>query len=310
MIFNIKYYLPFILILFILIGCEEEITLDLPQSERKLVVEGYIEPGMPPYVLLTQSIPYFSNITEEMKKYFVHDAIITVSDGSKTVELIEIDLSNLPDSLAQMILNAFQFSVDSVDLSDVNFSFYTTIQMFGETGKEYSLEIKKDEHHLTAVTKIPNPVVPDSIWFEPSPYPEKDTLKLLKFKITDPAGEPNFYRFFSNRNDEPFYPNPFFSVSDDVFFDGQEIAWTIMRGQSSDEEWDPETFGYFTIGDTVTMKLCTIDKGHYDFWSTIETAQYSGGPFASPVEIKTNINGGGLGIWGGYGAAYIEIVVE
>ena len=43
------------LILIILLSCQEEITLDLPQAEDKLVVEGAIEPGFPAYVILTRN---------------------------------------------------------------------------------------------------------------------------------------------------------------------------------------------------------------------------------------------------------------
>ena len=46
-----KKYLFLISIIFL--SCQEEITLDLPQAEEKLVVEGAIEPGFPPYVILT-----------------------------------------------------------------------------------------------------------------------------------------------------------------------------------------------------------------------------------------------------------------
>jgi hypothetical protein len=45
-------YLFFISIFFI--SCQDEITLDLPQAEKKLVVESTIEQGFPPYVILTK----------------------------------------------------------------------------------------------------------------------------------------------------------------------------------------------------------------------------------------------------------------
>ena len=40
-------------------ACEKEITVDLPKTEQKLVVEGTIEPGQPPIVLLTRTESYF-----------------------------------------------------------------------------------------------------------------------------------------------------------------------------------------------------------------------------------------------------------
>ena len=50
----------FIIILFT--SCQEEISLELNQARDKLVVEGSIEPGFPPYVILTKNQGYFSKI--------------------------------------------------------------------------------------------------------------------------------------------------------------------------------------------------------------------------------------------------------
>jgi len=33
-------------------ACEKDITVDLPESEEQIVVEGYITPGAPPIVLI------------------------------------------------------------------------------------------------------------------------------------------------------------------------------------------------------------------------------------------------------------------
>ena len=56
-----KHYIILFISLFFL-SCEEEITLDLPQATEKLVVEGVIEPGYPPYVILTRNQGYFDPI--------------------------------------------------------------------------------------------------------------------------------------------------------------------------------------------------------------------------------------------------------
>ena len=58
----------------LLISCQEEITLDLTQSEEKIVVEGSIENGFPPYVILTKSQGYFEGIdSETYNNLFVND---------------------------------------------------------------------------------------------------------------------------------------------------------------------------------------------------------------------------------------------
>ena len=40
--------LPLLIPALLLIACEKEITVDLPDVPQRLVVEGVIEPGLPP----------------------------------------------------------------------------------------------------------------------------------------------------------------------------------------------------------------------------------------------------------------------
>ena len=47
------------------ISCQEEITLDISSGENKLVVEGAIENGYPPYVILTKNQGYFDPVNSE-----------------------------------------------------------------------------------------------------------------------------------------------------------------------------------------------------------------------------------------------------
>jgi len=68
-----RYYI-LLFITLILISCQDEITLALPQAENKLVVEGAIEPGFPPYVILTNNQGYFESIDENTyNNLFVND---------------------------------------------------------------------------------------------------------------------------------------------------------------------------------------------------------------------------------------------
>ena len=64
-----------IFIFIILFSCQEEITLELPQAETKLVVQGTIENGFPPYVILTKNQGYFETIdANTYNSLFVTDA--------------------------------------------------------------------------------------------------------------------------------------------------------------------------------------------------------------------------------------------
>ena len=58
-------------------GCQREIDLELPDYQPKLVIEGTIENGAPAMVMLSKSIPYFSEITLEM----LMNDVLKVRDG-------------------------------------------------------------------------------------------------------------------------------------------------------------------------------------------------------------------------------------
>ena len=88
-----KNYLFFICLIFL--SCQEEITLDFSQTENKLVVEGAIEPGFPPYVILTKNQGYFEPIDiSTYNSLFVNDVdsikVWYYSDaGEKIIKILE-----------------------------------------------------------------------------------------------------------------------------------------------------------------------------------------------------------------------------
>ena len=111
-----------------LISCQEEITLDIPQAESKIVVEGAIEPGFPPYVILTKNQSYFDPINiNTLDDIAVGDANVKVwtynEDGSKDSTILDL----LPSPY------------DSVPLyTDLDIISNPTLAFTGEIGKEIS----------------------------------------------------------------------------------------------------------------------------------------------------------------------------
>ena len=73
-----------------LASCQKEVHINLGTSPTQLVVEGQIETGQPPYVILTSTLSFFSNVDlSSLEKSFIHGANVQVSDGSKTITLKE-----------------------------------------------------------------------------------------------------------------------------------------------------------------------------------------------------------------------------
>lgn len=279
-----------------LAGCEKAVEFDLETTQPKLVVEATIENGMAPVVVLTQSLNYFSAISPELLAgSFVHDAAVTVSNGTLTHRLKEYAV---PLSAGYQL---YYYSIDSASLATA---------FVGELNKQYTLNITSGGKDYSARTTIPaiNKKI-DSIWWKPVPRILNDSTQVLVLvKVTDPKGFGDYVRYFTKRNREPFYPG-LASVYDDLFIDGTTYELQVEPGFNRNEKREDDD-NLFNRGDTVTLKLSSIDKPTYDFWRTMEFSYASvGNPFSSPIKVINNISNGALGYFGGYASQYHTVVI-
>ncbi|GAA4427410.1 hypothetical protein GCM10023188_10440 [Pontibacter saemangeumensis] len=298
----------------VLLGsCEQDLTIELPAGSEKLVVEGHIEQGTPPFVVLTRTVPVFSEISlASLEESFVHGAQVKVTVQGQEFILDEVPSAAFSEELREVV--SVQLGISEALLSgNTGFLFYvyTTDELLGELGESYGLNIQHGNQTLTAVTTIPqlNPI--DSLWLEPHPDQQQDSLKTLYYRYIDPDTLGNSIRYFTKRNSEPFYPGLFTSVFNDELVNGRMISFPLDRGEpKGQQEIDMDLYSYFGVGDTITIRWAAIDLPHYRFWFSLENEQNSNGsPIGTPNITQSNIQGG-LGIWGGYGVTYHRIIVE
>ncbi len=302
-------------VLFILVGifaCEEPFVPEPVENAEQYVVEGYVEAGEGSnfsYVIITKTVPFFSEISpDQYASLFVDDATVTVNDGSNDVTFTKLCLSDIPDDLKDQAGELIGINPDS---TDINVCIYVDIfdQLIREVGRTYSLEvtIENEEEIITAQTTIPEIIPLYDFVFRDTPGVPIEGLAQLWCKISDPL-EKNYYRYFTQA-DSTALISPFNSVTNDGAWNGQEFEFPISKAEPAGADFDPNTFGMFTEGDTIIMKWCTIDSIHYDFWETFEYARNNQGPFSAYTRIKTNVDGA-WGIFGGYGVSASELVVE
>ncbi len=274
-------------------SCEKNITIDVPKPPDKLVVEGFVETGTgdfskPYIVLLTKNSAYYSTFNlNDINTYFVHNAVVKISDGTDTITLIELPF----------------------DTAGIQISAYVGFGMIAQEGKTYSLHIEADGKTVDAVTSIIPSIPLDSIWVTYNEKPDFPDKVRLNCQLTDPPELGQYVRYFTKVDTESFLPG-LSSVFDDALINGTTFTFPLDRGYNrNDTSIDFDTYGLFNKGDTITLKWCNIDKSHFDFWRTLEFSLGSqGNPFSSPLEVKSNIVGG-LGIWGGYSPSYKTIIV-
>lgn len=316
---NKKYFLHIVsaLSMMIFFSCEEEIEVKVPDLTEKLVVEGKIENGLPPCVYLTRSSKFFGTTDlNDMEKYYVHDAFITIYSETDSVILQEYNtdqLSVLSEEDRIKASLAFNIPVlDPIILSGfVKIYFYAPpvgSSFVGEVGKTYKMKVVHGDNIYTAQTTIPiTSVVFDTLYKEPADVEEiKSTHSLLRGKLKDPSAAGTFYKYTTRTNYQPWLFS-FQSVFDDAFINGDSINVFIPKGLEFYEILQdfrdlPASTGYWANEDTSIVKLSIIDKPTYDFWRTLENnRQNQGSPFGNTVLIKGNISGNNvIGIWGGY----------
>jgi len=308
---NIKKYILFFSVC-IIAACEKEIDLKVPNPKDAYVVEGHIENGIPPYVLLTKNAAFYGNINlSNLANYFVSGANVTVISGNDTIPLVEYNgaiLQSLPDSIAVPLAAQFGLNISSAS-EFPPIIIYTVgldnLAYVGETGKRYDLKIEIDGKTITSSTTVPPPVFFDSLWLRPHPNATlADSFYQVYGRLQDPPAAGTFYRYFTKADNEAFLINDR-SVFDDALINGGIIEIFIPKGRQigTTASGDFDRNGYWDIRDSVcTIKLSVIDKAHYDFWRTVESNRSSlGNPFGSAVFVKSNVNGA-YGVWGGYGS--------
>ncbi len=293
-------------------SCETEFVPEGTNLEPEIVVEGYIEAGdntTPPFVFLTKSVSFFNEFDPSaIEDLFVHDAVVTVSDGDSEHSLNEYCLEEIPEPIRPLLIEALGFDPDSLN---INLCVYLDLTggLVGEIGKSYDLNIAlPDGNVLTSTTTIPPHVPLLDLWFVKPAEEAPDSLLELRASISDADDRLDYYRYFTAVNGNAFRA-PFQSVVDDAFFDGSEFEFPLPNAEFLEEDADFETFGLYQVGDTARIKWANMDEEHFEFWLTLEFNAVSQGPFSSYTQVETNIKGG-LGIWGGYSISQYQIVVK
>lgn len=312
-----KFLLNILILILLLQSCTKEVQVDIPGYEEKLVIDGSIQTGQPPIVILSKSKDIYAPTDQAaFLAGFVSGAIVTVSDGTTTVQLDEICTDDLPPGTEAIAAQLFGISVD--ELANYHLCAYTTFNnaIWGQVGKSYTLSVQHEEKIYTSVTTIQNPTALDSVYWKPH-----DTFTEYGYSwatLSDPLGQYDAYMWEVKQINvgsdgqpvDQFYTKTFTPVFDDVFFDGLTFDFFYENPMSFQDSTIEDTYkGYYHVGDTVVIKLSKMDRFVYDYFEKkyVQLAT-SGNPFATPTNIPTNIVGGALGVWAGFSPSYDTLV--
>lgn len=268
-------------------SCEKDIEVTLPSAPQEIVVEAYITDFTPlyNYVILSRTVDYFNPqinlLGVKGAQVFVTEGVAngtdTTWDTANKIQLIEVAPDSVPGVYFNPLLN-------------------------GRPEHVYKLEVNADGKYVHGVTTIPKKVPLDSLTYDIviNPDNNKDTGKFMTIHFMEPAEKGNNYRVMYNIG------------SDSTFF-----GWgSIDNGNSVfNDDVINGVYRHFTYGrnfkfnDTVRYFFSSIDRHSYNFWDSYASARNNGGPFSTPVTVKSNVQGA-IGSFTGMAVTYKSIIIK
>lgn len=270
-----RLHLLLIMLLPVMTGCYD---IFIPTSDPQIVVEGWIEDGGYPVVMLTTTVPVDRDIRDfnELKEYMIRWGKVTISDGTQEVVLTG---KRNDDYFPPYI--------------------YTTAYMKGVPGRTYTIKVEYSGRTVYASTTIPEPKRLE--YTKVVRAAESDTLFYIAAGLKDDPSTRNYYKSFIMVSGLDSIPVPSFMglIDDEVLSEGLDE----IQINSSLKRMGSQSTPFFSAGDKVVVRFCTLDENAFNYWSDFDDiSSLSTNPFF-PVtsQIRSNVRGG-LGYWAGYGS--------
>lgn len=267
-------------------------------ASPKLVVSGYLSPQDTTLAIkLTRSNTVVGDSLSLLQMgNDITDATVTLSEGNKSVRL-QYTNTRPTDSTKQSFYGA-------------NARLLPII-----AGRTYVLSIvTATGQRASSTCTIPAPIKPTSITFD-SLTQNQGRLLVRRYFIktlwTDPVGQPNYYqlagyfRYQSKLNQVGnfalTYDDDNRGLLSDEGFDGTVLlsGRSFLTSSTFSANESTDFYGQYQKA-LVTVNLMSVEQTYYQFQTAvIRQRRVRNNPFAEPVLIPSNIDGG-LGCFAGY----------
>jgi hypothetical protein len=306
---HLYYIIPFGLLLILLTACQND-NLDIPDTGRKIVINGLITTDSLLNVRIGKSAYYNENTY---------------------VQYCDLDNAQAYFYLNSLCIDSLHF-VSSLDYSDLIFFYpsnYWSRNVFPLPGREYKVVAKAPGlPDATASTTVPDLIRIDGldttrILVAPNPYyPDLSNVRMIcKINFTDPGNEINYYLVTVCKISQYWY-----TVISNIRIDTQDpiveeklanvngvyaIAFPdkVINGKKCSLQFsiDANEIGMPFVDDrprsdgipyldhkkVVYFRLYSITEGYYRYIQTLNLYKKNyGNPLTEPVMIYSNINGG------------------
>lgn len=259
-------------------------SLPEPETVPPIVIEGWIEDGAHPIVMVTHAVDLNSE-TDNFDSCVEKWARVTVDDGERRVLLFaRIDRDYFPPLV------------------------YTTNDITGAVGKTYTLTVETENRTVRATTSIPQITRLQKLTAEQ--ILESDSLYILTAKVNVTAESEGYYKFLTKVNsDEKRYYSSFLGTFKSADYNPAD-GWRVRKGihNTHSGHYSP----HYHYGDTVAVKFCTMDSAAYAYWTAYENVVSTGSNqfFPQQTACQGNLSEGGRGYWFGYGVSFGRIIIK
>lgn len=275
------------------IGCEKIIDIDIPDSERKIVVNGIISEDQTLAVNLSKSL----TVLEPDAFVYLNGADVNLFNGAVMIGRLVADTAgqySLP-GFKPLTGLTYRLTVDFPGLKSVEatttvpemvpITSWDTIMTVSEWGyKAYRLKVVFNDPET-----VPN-------YYGLSVYV---TYKEIDYLTMEPTGQLITRLVYISSDSDVFLKDESHNFGgkiffDDLLFDGQ--AKTTEVGLYDYMFYEPDTV-------QVEIHLEQLDPSYYKYVVSNEAYQSAhSNPFAEPVQVYTNVSGG-FGIFSSYSFA-------
>ncbi len=296
-----------VLLLIAFFSCTKEVNIDIPGYQNQLVVDGIIETGGNPIVLLSQSANIYE--TSDLAAYisrFVYDANLSVIHGNDTFPLTLFTIPELPIESQKKVAEMLRLDWNEALLLPIK--VYSSTVLIAEASQAYTLKISHQGKTYQGTTYLPTPTPLDTIYWKP----ETNQYGYSWAKLSDPAQQFDAYKWEVKRlnilNGEPIddiYKRGFGGFFSDQFFNGQTIEFYYENPLKRKDTTHLKEFKrMYRLGDSVVVKFSKMDQQVFSFYNK-KYAQLNSAanPFSTPINVPSNIPGL-LGVWAGFSPCY------
>lgn len=277
-----------ILLVLGLLSCKPDLNYEIRGYTQKIIVEGFIANDEYPSVYLSLNIPLSKTVdTITILENVIRTAKVTISDGEHTEILTSRwDRKHFPPYV------------------------YRGTELKGIEGKTYYLTVNYGGYTLYSQTTIP--YANSILNFKTEPVAGNDSLRLLSMTFDIDPAKKNAYRVFTKKKKDGFYTRTPIVFNSEFSLSGNNTFYISPKPGSNDPS--SAEGSYFATGDTVLVKLCTIDSTSTQFFKALTIFSSSGigtNAFIGEKDpLKSNISSPGFGIWYGNGTKTYQVVIK